>query len=68
MVEFVMDRAAEYPKAAAGERTPDIVVALMVAAMLERVLRRRGDSPEPAAPSPDLNRPPPPAACELVFS
>jgi hypothetical protein len=63
-----MDRAAEHPDTPRGDWSPDVGIAPMVAAMLERVLRRRGDSPEPAAPSPDINRPPPPAACELVFS
>jgi hypothetical protein len=62
-----MDRA-EHPESPAGAGSPEMDIAPMVAAMLERVLRRRGDSPEPAIPSPDINRPPPPAACELVFS
>jgi hypothetical protein len=62
-----MDRA-EHPRSAGGAGSPEMDIAPVVAAMLERVFRRRGDSPEPATPSPDINRPPPPAACELVFS
>ena len=63
-----MDRPVEHLGTAAGDPSLDTHIARMAAAMLERVLRGRGDSPEPAAPSPDINRPPPPAACELVFA
>ena len=63
-----MNRAAEHliapDRQFAAEASPETVAT----ALLARVFRRRGDNPEPALPSPDNNRPPPPAAVELVFA